>query len=182
MRDRLTNNRNAFTYGANITVLTLALVIFTFVSDGRDQFRYLCLASIVLGTLSSLFYIFSINERQLTKEAKQLNDIYHKETMRRAAGGRESAILVVSAQSVGGGSKAPKATKWFNWLGESVFYIHGIIYMLTRVVVNVTMTMQPFYLTAVTEFEQTEDNPTPVQLAVVPLISYLVSLLFSLFI
>mmetsp|Transcript_36658 Transcript_36658/g.56224 ORF Transcript_36658/g.56224 Transcript_36658/m.56224 type:complete len:204 (-) Transcript_36658:50-661(-) len=57
-----------------------------------------------------------------------------------------------------------------------------MVYMLVRVAVNVTMTMQPFYLNIVTGFTETEENPTPVQLAVVPLISYVISLIFSLFI
>ncbi len=54
--------------------------------------------------------------------------------------------------------------------------------MMVRVAVNVSMTMMPFYLATVTKFEVTEDNPTPVQLAVVPLLSYILSLLFSLFV
>jgi len=61
------------------------------------------------------------------------------------------------------------------------FYIHGIVYMLVRIAINVTMTMQPFYLDKVTGFTPTDDTPTPVQLALVPLASYLASLVFSLF-
>jgi Na+/melibiose symporter-like transporter len=71
---------------------------------------------------------------------------------------------------------------WKDWLKEPTFYIHGCVYMLVRVAVNVTMTMQPFFLTIVTKFPATEENPTPVELALVPLISYVISLIFSLFI
>lgn len=37
--------------------------------------------------------------------------------------------------------------KWFEWLKVETFYIYGMVYMLVRVAINVTMTMQPFYLT-----------------------------------
>jgi Na+/melibiose symporter-like transporter len=43
MRDRLVNNRNGFTYAANITVLTTALVLFNVVPEAKNQFRFLCL-------------------------------------------------------------------------------------------------------------------------------------------
>jgi MFS family permease len=32
------------------------------------------------------------------------------------------------------------------WLKEGTFYVHGIVYMFVRISINVTMTMQPFYL------------------------------------
>jgi Na+/melibiose symporter-like transporter len=67
------------------------------------------------------------------------------------------------------------------WLGEGQFYIYGMAYMLVRVAVNVTMTVQPFYLLHVTGFEKTDDNPTPLPLAIVPLLSFISSMLFSIF-
>lgn len=39
-----------------------------------------------------------------------------------------------------------------DWLKEGTFYVHGMVYMLVRVSVNVTMTMQPFYLKEVAGF------------------------------
>lgn len=35
MRDKLVNNRNGFTYAANITVLSFALLLFNVVSDPK---------------------------------------------------------------------------------------------------------------------------------------------------
>jgi Na+/melibiose symporter-like transporter len=67
-------------------------------------------------------------------------------------------------------------------LKEGTFYIHGLVYMMVRIAVNVTMTVQPFYVVNVTRFEVTESNPSPYQLALVPLLSYITSLVFSLFI
>jgi len=31
--------------------------------------------------------------------------------------------------------------KWFDWLKVETFYIYGMVYMLVRVAINVTMTM-----------------------------------------
>jgi len=56
-----------------------------------------------------------------------------------------------------------------------------MVYMMVRIAVNVTMTMQPFYLEAVTGFKSTDEAPTPLQLAIVPLFSYICSMLFSLY-
>lgn len=54
--------------------------------------------------------------------------------------------------------------------------------MLVRIAVNVTMSVQPFYLLTVTGFTRTDDNPTPLAIALTPLVSYITSLLFSIFV
>jgi Na+/melibiose symporter-like transporter len=64
---------------------------------------------------------------------------------------------------------------------EGTFYVHGMVYMLVRIAVNVTMTMQPFYLDKVCGFSPTIEDPTPFQLALVPLVSYIVSMIFSIY-
>jgi len=71
--------------------------------------------------------------------------------------------------------------QWHEWLKEGQFYLYGIVYMLGRIAVNVTMSVQPFYLLIVTRFEKTKENPTPIALALTPLVSYLASLVFSIF-
>ena len=72
-------------------------------------------------------------------------------------------------------------SRWYQWLLEGQFYVFGMAYMLVRVAVNVTMTVQPFYLLYVTQFEKTERFPTPIPLAIVPLLSFITSMLFSIF-
>lgn len=52
---------------------------------------------------------------------------------------------------------------------------------MVRIAVNVTMSVLPFYLIEVTGFKETEDTPTPLAIALVPLVSYITSMLFSLF-
>ena len=53
--------------------------------------------------------------------------------------------------------------------------------MMVRIAVNVTISVQPFYLQKVTGFETTPENPTPLAIALVPLSSYIASMIFSLF-
>jgi len=44
------------------------------------------------------------------------------------------------------------------------------------------MSIQPFYLVYVPKFEPSEQNPTPIFLAAIPLFSYILGMLFSMFI
>jgi len=71
--------------------------------------------------------------------------------------------------------------QWYDWFKEGQFYVYGLVYMLVRIAVNVTMSVQPFYLITVTGFIETEDNPTPLAIALTPLVSYITSLIFSLY-
>ncbi len=57
----------------------------------------------------------------------------------------------------------------------------GIVYMMARIAYNVLATMWPFYLQNVMMFTGDEDQPTSPQLAIVPLITYLSSTIFSIF-
>ena len=53
--------------------------------------------------------------------------------------------------------------------------------MMVRIAINITTSIQPFYLEYVTKFTPTTKNPTPVALALCPLVSYITSLIFSFF-
>lgn len=68
-----------------------------------------------------------------------------------------------------------------DWVKDCNFYLHCVVYTMVRVSMVVTVSMQPFYLTMVTGFERTLTRPTPIQLALVPLLSYVSSLVFSLY-
>jgi Na+/melibiose symporter-like transporter len=70
---------------------------------------------------------------------------------------------------------------WKAWLKNGSFYVHGMVYMLVRVAVNVTMTVQPFYLEKALLFKGNAVQPTPIGLAAVPLGSYITSLIFSIY-
>lgn len=53
--------------------------------------------------------------------------------------------------------------------------------MFTRMAINITMTLIPFYLIYVLKFTKSASEPTPPQIAMVPLVSYFSSMLFSFF-
>ena len=65
----MVNNRNAFTYIANIAMLSFSLVLFLIVTNSRRQFRILSLTCVAVGACTSLFYICNVVEPSLTKKA-----------------------------------------------------------------------------------------------------------------
>lgn len=72
----MVNNRNGFTYAANITVLTVSLVLFIVISNSTTCFTVLCLICCGLGGCTTVFYSITINEKVLTNQAAQLEKIY----------------------------------------------------------------------------------------------------------
>ena len=122
--------------------------------------------------------MLNIREVKLTNEAKYYDKLY-KNQLRGDQPETQSDDGDNELKKVS--SHAPKGKDWKGWLREGTFYIHGLVYMLVRIAVNVTMTVQPFYVVNVTEFEVTDADPSPYQLALVPLLSYITSLIFSLF-
>ena len=54
--------------------------------------------------------------------------------------------------------------------------------MVVRIAINVTMSVQPYYIIEVTGFEKSDEAPTPIAIALTPLVSYITSLIFSLFV
>ena len=131
-RDKMVNQRNGFTYMANITVLSAALVVFSFVNNGKDQFRILLAMVLIFGFCTSSFFMCTIREPKLTKMALELERDYKIKTM-----GEEALKIEDEAkakENVGG--KSPT-----DWLKDGTFYVHGIVYMVTRIAVNVTMTV-----------------------------------------
>jgi hypothetical protein len=73
----------------------------------------------------------------------------------------------------------PKGKQWSDWIKEGQFYIFGFVYMFARIALNLTATMMPLYLDQVTGFKQNAEGQIPPQIALVPLCSYVFSLIFS---
>ena len=71
-RDQLVTSRNTFTYVANIFVLLTALLLFIVLDDSIQQFRILAIIIVVIGSAASVFYMVTIREPYLAKEAKKL--------------------------------------------------------------------------------------------------------------
>ena len=81
MRDRLSNNRNGFTFAANITVLSFALLMFLFIKDKITQFRLLCFICLALGFMTSAFFMCTINEPELKEKSDTYELAYKKATL-----------------------------------------------------------------------------------------------------
>jgi len=70
------NNRNGFTYAANIFMLSFSLVLFIFIKDPVKQFRILALVCVGLGACTTLFYVSTIKEVSLTEIANDKEKAY----------------------------------------------------------------------------------------------------------
>ena len=77
----MVNQRNGFTYMANITVLTAALIVFILIDDAILQFRLLLLLVLSLGFCTSSFFICTIKEPRLAETALKLEREYKLKTM-----------------------------------------------------------------------------------------------------
>lgn len=68
-RDRLISLRNGFTFVANVTVLSLALLYFSIIPSQYDQFLYLAITILCIGICTSIVYMFGIREVSLSRSA-----------------------------------------------------------------------------------------------------------------
>lgn len=160
MRDKLSNNRNGFTSTANIVVLGLATILFLSVDDRIEQFRILCVICICSGCCASLFYLIQVREVPLKKMADEREAAYKKQLKIEAGLLSEADAVEANEEMTGDELKSVNTgKKWFEWLKLETFYIYGMVYMLVRVAINVTMTIQPFYLTQVTQYGFNPDMP-----------------------
>lgn len=145
-RDKLSNNRNGFTSTANIVVLSIASILFVVMNDGVEEFRVLCIICIATGLVSSSFYLSQIREVPLQKLAIERDNMYKRQLKIEA--GLMSESDPVEEEMTGDELKVMKqGKKWYDWLKSETFYIYGFVYMMVRLAINVTMTVQPFYLT-----------------------------------
>ena len=71
---------------------------------------------------------------------------------------------------------------WTDWMKDGPFYMIGFVYTFARVCFKMVQTMLPFYLYRVTVFKAKPGYPTPIQIATVPLVSYICQLLYSIFV
>ena len=77
-RDKMVVNRNGLTYAANILVLGMALILFGTIESQKLQFKILSITCVILGALTTIFYICTVHEPQLSKVALEREAIYKK--------------------------------------------------------------------------------------------------------
>ena len=158
-RDSLISYRNACTFGANLFTLSIALVLFEYVPDAKRQFRILAFIITLIGVICGIFYLYGVPEVKLSTKAITQGIQY-------------------SSWSVE--SRGNTVENWKEWLTIKQFYCYGAVYTLARMSINVTMTLTPFYLIHVLKYEKWEEEPTPPEIASVPLVSYWSSMVFTL--
>lgn len=171
-RDRLVSLRNGFTYISNLTALIVAIVFILIIEGEILLFRLLAYTLTFVGLLTSGLFIFFVPEVKLAKEAVQYDKAYKKANGSKAEEEESRATRKTVSEDI---------SSWTQWLTNGAFYIHAFVYMFARMAVNVTMSLTPFYLLHVLDFKGSEGQPTPPEIAAVPLASYCTSMIFSLF-
>jgi Na+/melibiose symporter-like transporter len=74
----MVNNRNGFTYIANISVLSLSLILFLLIPTSTTCFTILCITCLTGGLVTTIFYSYQIRETKLSSAAKELEDLYRQ--------------------------------------------------------------------------------------------------------
>ena len=192
-RDRLVSGRNAFTYIAGIGILILMLALFAIVSDPTQQFYIMVYSVTAVGVVCSVMYLIGVPEIALSKKS-DYHDKAYQAKKKQLEGDSEGTPLLsgrsdqveeidTSTKPMNEQADKPKKGKTAgDWLKDGSFYLHGGIYMFVRLAMNLAMSVIPFYLTYVLGVaEPSPENGSPVIVALVPLVSFLCSALFSIF-
>ena len=163
--------RYGFTNAANLFTLLLAITLILTINDRVLIFRVLVWILTGIGASLSIFFIVNLPEKKLSDVAEKYDTIY-----------REQNTVGVTAVPQTRKTMSDEVVTWKNWLTNGAFYIHLIVYTFARMAVNVTMTLTPFYLIHVLEFEEDPGKPPPAEIAAVPLASFVTSMIFPIFI
>jgi hypothetical protein len=93
----------------------------------------------VIGGVTSTFYLLKINEVFLSAKAKEYDYKYKQKTkgiLLKDSGILEEEDLPTVPKLT---LTTEKLKDWKGWLTEGQFYLHGVVYMMVRIAVNVTM-------------------------------------------
>lgn len=74
------NSRNGFTYAANIAMLSFSMILFIFEKHSIMQFRVLGSSCVLLGIITTIFYVLNIRETRLSAEAEFKEKMYARQT------------------------------------------------------------------------------------------------------
>jgi len=107
-RDKMVNNRNGFTYAANITVLSMALILFLTITNGTLCFSILTVFCLSLGSITTLFYVCTIKEKNLSSEAFKFEAAYREEIGGGLVGSELKSSKIMQR----------KGKQWSDWLKE----------------------------------------------------------------
>ncbi|XP_060702132.1 major facilitator superfamily domain-containing protein 12a isoform X1 [Hemiscyllium ocellatum] len=165
-RVELTAFRNAFTVVANIAVFGIAWLLFHFQAAHSDPdvdnslgkqdiplFRTLALIVIGIGFVSSV--VFHIGTREKVKSEEELVVA-------------EQTPLINDSNK----SHSQPLLQWKHWLKEASFYHVAILYMCTRLIINLSQTYIAMYVTYTLKLPKN-------YIAMIPLVMYISGFLSS---
>ena len=75
-RDKLINYRNSCAYAAGIVVPAISFFSFTYFSDEFVQYKIISNFCLVLGIITTIFFLWKIDEIKLVKESKSRYDAF----------------------------------------------------------------------------------------------------------
>jgi len=168
-RVRLNSSRYAGGISATLIVLGIAWISFQFYGVDSNAFHILSLTSIVIGDIFTLIFLFGIKECPLVRRGTLRNSSVNEPKLK-PSGINDKAIHKKSRET-------PRGGDWKHWFRIPFFYQAGIIYMCTRITLNVSQVFMPFYLQESLNLK--DSNGTVI--AEVPLVMMVVSFVVSFF-
>lgn len=93
-----------------------------------------------LGAVTSFFYLVNLKEVGLTEQAKKLDKEFKKKALGEDGANYDDNAAFPKKPAVSS-ILSDYVMDWQGWLKEGSFYIHGLVYMIVRIAVNVTMVL-----------------------------------------
>ncbi|ETV98442.1 hypothetical protein H310_08594 [Aphanomyces invadans] len=166
----LNSTRYAFTILSNVVVFVVFLLLLHDVDplEVPDAYKFTLLTtvSLVVGGICTAWFLLGTDEvvkmppsppkRRLTPSPS------HGEALNR---GPNALTFEADLPLVAAMDSTAVALKWFDWFKVGMFYEVGVVYMCTRLTVNVTQVYIPFLLTVTLDMSATS-------IAIVPLLVY----------
>ena len=103
----MVNNRNGFTYMANITVLVAALILFVSIPKPTVVFSVLTCTCLGIGFCTTMFYVMTIKELPLSKIASEM------EEQRREKINNEQGVTKLEMKK-----QLKSGKQWSDWIKE----------------------------------------------------------------
>jgi Na+/melibiose symporter-like transporter len=196
-KDLMIKIRTGFTFLAQTSALILSFFLFWLIKDKLLQYEALAISCVAFGILTSVVFLILCKEKKLSQniptylEEMRSSLTRNKSSKNLPPGNTNSANEKGSPviennnniqhnSGVTVKSETPPQIKWTYWLNRPDFYAYMIVYMFCRLSINITQSVIPFYIQNILGYEKTPEGGTPVQIAIVLLISTIASILNSL--
>ncbi|KAG7387973.1 Major facilitator super domain-containing protein 12 [Phytophthora boehmeriae] len=179
----LNSTRYAFTILSNVLVFCVFLVLLRVVEPfgvpDAEKFTLLAYTSLVVGGICTAVFLLGTPEKlTMTEEEMQstAEAITQSPLMADQRDRGPNSLPFEGSMGVSAGEVATTSEQmtWSCWFRVGMFYEVGVVYMCTRLVVNVTQVFISFYLIVTLQMSATS-------IAIVPLLVYLSGFLATFF-